>query len=199
MYSGLLEPVLKGMKRWIASYIASNGIRPVLDLCCGIGTQSRLLSQREIPVWGLDLDREMLSFARRKYADTFLVCGDAAELPFSDNIFQGVILSYALHEKSADFRLRMMSEVRRVLKTQGRLLCLDFENPWDITSRLGRALTFGIERMAGGEHFQNGQQFLKQGGLQAFLKNNGLKEEKSQEIPWGNSRIVIARFETPEG
>jgi len=194
MYAGLLEPVLRGMKRWIAAYFESAEIQPVLDLCCGIGTQSRLLSQQDISVCGLDMDHELLSFAIRKYTEIPFVCGDAAELPFTDNSFQGVILSYALHEKSPEARLRMLTEIRRVLKPQGRLLCLDFENPWNITSRLGRGLTFGIEKMAGREHFQNGQQFLREEGLRVFLKQNGLKEEKSRPFPWGNSRIVVARF-----
>ncbi len=194
MYSGLLEPVLHGMKRWIAAYVESTGMNPVLDLCCGIGTQCGLLTSRNISACGVDLDWEILCFARHKYPKIPLICGDAAILPFPKNSFQGVILSYALHEKSSEIRLGMLAEIRRVLTPQGRLLCLDFENPWDFTSHIGRTLTFCIEKMAGREHFQNGQQFLREGGLRTFLEQNALREEKSHPVPWGNSRIVVARF-----
>jgi ubiquinone/menaquinone biosynthesis C-methylase UbiE len=195
MYSGLLEPLLQGMKSWIAGYVKSAEMTPVLDLCCGIGTQCGQLRNRNISVYGVDLDNDMLGFASHKYPEIPFICGDAADLPFADNSFQAVVLSYALHGKSPEVRLKMLAEIKRTLTPQGRFLCLDFENPWDITSHIGRILTFGIEKMAGREHFNNGQQFLRQGGLSTFLDQNGLTEEKSVSVPLGNSRIVVARFD----
>ena len=88
----------------------------------------------------------------------------------------------------------MMTEIRRVLHLgEGRLLLIDFEKPWNTVSRLGRIFTYSIERMAGGEHFRNGQRFLNAGGLRAFLARHGWQELESRPAPWGNSRIVVAR------
>ena len=88
-----------------------------------------------------------------------------------------------------------MAEVRRVLHGEGRALFIDFERPWDLMSRMGRVFTYGIERMAGKDHFRNGQRFLREeGGLRAFLSTGGWEEREDRMLPLGNSRIVVARL-----
>jgi ubiquinone/menaquinone biosynthesis C-methylase UbiE len=192
-----LGPFLKSMKRWVASYIHQNGLFPVLDLCTGTGAMCRILGRGEgpQPVLGIDLDWRILDYARSRAPQIPFVQGDAAQIPFADSCFRGVIVSYALHDKENAVRDRMMREIRRVLHNgEGRLLLIDFENPWNTASRLGRMLTYSIERMAGGEHFRNGQRFLREGGLRAFLARHGWQELDSLSAPWGNTRIVVAHF-----
>jgi hypothetical protein len=67
--------------------------------------------------------------------------------------------------------------------------------PVDLQSRLGRIRTCFIERNAGKEHFQNGQQFLKQGGLRKFLSECKIRVLKGLWLKLGRSRLVIGQFE----
>ena len=53
--------------------------------------------------------------------------------------------------------------------------------------------TYIIERTADREHFRNWQDFLNQGGLQEFIKKNGLVEIERRNIELGNTSIVITK------
>jgi len=194
LYEWTIEPSLKKVKKKIAQLVSRYELSPVLDLCCGTGKQTHFVQLQGQPVFGLDLDIHMLSFAQRKHKEMAWICADAVHLPFPEDSFGGVILSYALHDKPEKIRREIMDEVRRILSPQGMVIFLDFENPWNRRARLGAAVTWLIERAAGGEHFANGRQFLSKGGLRFFIRENGLREIKSYDLELGCSRITTARF-----
>ena len=52
-----------------ANFVASYGVRSVLDAGCGTGRVGRELARRGLDVVGVDLDDEMLATARRKAPD----------------------------------------------------------------------------------------------------------------------------------
>jgi demethylmenaquinone methyltransferase/2-methoxy-6-polyprenyl-1,4-benzoquinol methylase len=194
-YDTCLGPILSKTRHWMAAYVREKNLFPVLDLCTGTGAFCRIIGgDPQHSVWGLDLDGRFLRYARAKAPHIPFIQADAGRMPFTDSVFGAVILSYAVHDKAPGQRTAMMEEARRVLCAQGQILFLDFEIPWDRASRMGRVFTYGIERLAGGEHFQNSQQFLRAGGLHAFLALSHCVELESRSLPWGNSRIVAARF-----
>jgi ubiquinone/menaquinone biosynthesis C-methylase UbiE len=194
VYNWTIESPLKKVKQKIARLVSRYELFPVLDVCCGTGQQVRYVHLLGQPAFGLDLDIQMLSYAQKKQGEVAWICADAVHLPFPADSFGGVILSYALHEKSEDVRRRMMDEVRRTLSANGMVIFLDFENPWNRRARLGAAVTWLIERNAGGEHFANGRRFLSAGGLRSFIRENGLSEIKSYDLELSCSRITAARF-----
>jgi hypothetical protein len=53
---------------------------------------------------------------------------------------------------------------------------------------------YGIERMAGKEHFRNGRQFLQQGGLRSLIQQNGIEEIERHDIELAHTSVVVARF-----
>jgi len=195
VYEWTIESILRKVKKKIARLVTKYELSPVLDLCCGTGKQARFVHLGGSPVFGLDLDAQMLSFARKKYPEGIgWICGDAAHLPFPDGSFGGVILSYALHDKPEAVRRGILTGVRRILSENGMIIFLDFENAWNFNARLGAAFTWLIERAAGGEHFVNGRQFLAEGGLRSFIRESGLSEIRSYKLEAGCSRIVAAKF-----
>jgi len=197
LYDRSLELFLSGMKKRIAKYIYQYSLFPALDVCCGTGKQCHLVDERrhddEIII-GLDLDLRMMRFAVAKYPHLPFICADASHIPLKNMSVKGVIVSYALHDKPPEMRKRMLEETKRLLAPEGKIILLDFEQPWNRRSRAGRFFTYLIERMAGKEHFKNGQQFMKQGGLQSFMKYYGLVEIERHDIEIGNSSIVVAEF-----
>ena len=88
----------------------------------------------------------------------------------------------------------MMAEARRVLTREGRIIILDFENPWNWPSRVGHMVISGIERLAGKEHFRNGRQFLLKGGLRAFLPEHDLRVLERRALEPGSSSIAVSAF-----
>lgn len=99
----------------------------ILDLGCGTGSlfQSLLDVVPEAELLGLDLSTEMLDIAREKLPDSIeLVVGSADNLPFADESFNLVISTSAFHYFPNP--VSVITEAKRVLKTNGRLVITDW-------------------------------------------------------------------------
>lgn len=135
----------------------------VLDLCIGTGTNSIVFAENKIDahVTGVDLSKEMLALAKAKIEQkgitnikTFVM--DATDLDFEDNSFDIVIMSLILHEVNDITRDRIMTEAERVLKSTGKLLIIE----WDQPQRPMQRLLFSIIKS------------LEPKGFKEFLKLN---------------------------
>lgn len=113
---------------------------PVLDLCCGTGDLSLHLAdtaQAGLDVFGLDFSGPMLIEAVRKSKAAGLagsmafLQGDAANLPFPDDRFSVVGISFAFRNLTYRNRLgaRYLSEVLRVLSPGGKFVIVETGQP----------------------------------------------------------------------
>lgn len=101
-----------------------------LDLCCGTGDVAFALENAGAIVTGCDFSGPMLEVAcrrRREESQIIFAQGDALHLPFPNESFDLVTISYGLRNL-ADFRVGLV-EMLRVLKPGGKLLILDFGKP----------------------------------------------------------------------
>lgn len=114
----------------------------VLDLATGSGDLA-LAIQRRLPaarIVAADFSPEMLEIARKKgVANT--VVADALQLPFESGSFDCVTVAFGLRNM-ADWD-RALAEMRRVLRSGGHLLVLDFSIP---TGALQPAYRFYLHR-----------------------------------------------------
>jgi len=96
--------------------------RDVLDVACGEGYGSHLLSQQAQSVVGVDLDLETIEHAKEKYrqANLSFRVGDVLSLPIEDDSID-VVVCFETIEHVAD-HAGLMMEFRRVLKPDGLLL-----------------------------------------------------------------------------
>jgi ubiquinone/menaquinone biosynthesis C-methylase UbiE len=95
----------------------------VLDVGCGAGWLSRLLSEQvpEGRVVGVDISDEMIRRARRSNADlenAMFVIGEAEELPWDANFFNHAISVEAAYYWSDP--LAALREIKRVLREAGK-------------------------------------------------------------------------------
>lgn len=194
IYEWSIEPLLKKTKLRVARYIFQYNLFPALDICCGTGKQCHFIELDKQNVIGLDIDLKMMNYASSKYPHIPFVCADAANIPIRNKSFKGIVISYALHDKSQELRKKMLDEAKRLLTPEGKIILVDYEQPWNRRSRMGEIFVYLIERTGGCEHFRNWRQFLKQGGLRAFEEKNGLVEIERHNIELGNSSIVVAKF-----
>ena len=104
-----------------------------LDLCSGTGEVALRLAREGKKVVALDFSKGMLKKAMEKGKDlegVFFVVGDAMNLPFKDNIFDGCTCSYAFYElKGIEGKRRALAEVSRVLKNGGVFCMMEHELP----------------------------------------------------------------------
>ncbi|MDD8026838.1 MAG: methyltransferase domain-containing protein [Acidobacteriota bacterium] len=199
IYDFALGGLLRGFRSRVAAEVGASGLYPWLDICCGTGSQFRNLTPGlgYDSAFGLDLNFNMVRYAAARTPGRPFVCGDAACLPFKAGSFRTVSVSFGLHEKSPAVRQMMMDEAKRLLAGDGRLVTVDFENPWNLKSSIGSLPTRVIERLAGGDHYRNCQKFLRRGGLRAFLRESGFVECSRRDIEAGSISIVVSRVGVP--
>lgn len=190
----LLESPVRNIKKRVAQFVSLFNLYPVLDICCGSGVQCFRIIRNGEGVYGLDLDVGMVNYAVSKYPHIPFMCADATNVPVKDSSVRGAILSYALHDKFPETRNKMLQEVRRILSPDGKIVFVDFEPPWNKKSRMASLYIYGIERLAGKEHFDNGRQFLKQGGLSSFIQQHELEEIDRYDVEMAHTGVVVAMF-----
>ena len=119
-------------KMALVDWLAPRNGRRFLDLAGGTGDVARSILERapQASVFVVDLTEDMLTegqrrSARARSADRIRwVAGDAQRLPFADGSFDCCTISFGLRNfVSID---ESLVEIRRVLRTGGRLLVLEF-------------------------------------------------------------------------
>jgi SAM-dependent methyltransferase len=116
------RPIDETASAWAVAAVASAGERPrVLDLGCGDGRISGLLAEAGGVVTGVDPSATALERARAAHPQIrFLAPDDDGSLPLADASFD-VVVAVNVLEHVADTQ-RLMSEARRVLTPDGRLV-----------------------------------------------------------------------------
>ena len=126
--------------------LGNRKVSRVLDMACGAGRHSRLLSKR----WrttGLDLSEVLLRLAHKDLSEAEFVRGDMRVLPFRRSSFGLVVNLFTSfgYFQDDESHLRVIEEVARVTSRDGTFV-LDFLN----TSHLRETLVPYDERDIGG-------------------------------------------------
>lgn len=114
----------------------------VLEFGVGTASLSILLKQiHRLPeVIGVDVDPEVLRIARQKIEKSGVLMEveqyDGSVLPFSDHSFDRVVTCLVLHHLNPQQKRQSLSEIRRVLKTNGSFHVADWGKPSNWRMRL---------------------------------------------------------------
>ncbi|GAA4418217.1 demethylmenaquinone methyltransferase [Georgenia halophila] len=99
----------------------------VLDLAAGTGTSSEEYADAGIDVVPCDFSTGMLDVGKRRRPDLSFVAGDAMQLPFADETFDVVTISFGLRNVAETDRA--LREMMRVTRPGGRLVVCEFSRP----------------------------------------------------------------------
>ena len=126
-------------KLWLADVVKKAPITPesdVLDIAGGTGDVAFAIARGKHPkhIQCTDLVNDMLDVARAHYAEgaadgvpvDFEVV-DAQSIPYADNSYDVITVAYGL--RNMPQREKALSEMYRVLKPGGTLVCLEFSQP----------------------------------------------------------------------
>ncbi len=126
-------------KSWRRFAVKRTGLEAggsALDVCCGTGMLTMELAWSAGPtgsIVGLDFSANMLAIAQRNlehfpYRNTIrFIQGNAMELPFEDNSFDCVTVSWGL--KNVPDIATVVQEMIRVVKPCGKVVSLDMGQP----------------------------------------------------------------------
>ncbi len=100
-----------------------------LDVATGTGDVAIQIRRqiKDSEVYGVDLSFEMLQIAKKKTKDVKFVCAPAEKLPFKDDMFDGITIAFGF--RNVVDRVNALFEFKRVLKSGGKLVILEFNRP----------------------------------------------------------------------
>jgi demethylmenaquinone methyltransferase/2-methoxy-6-polyprenyl-1,4-benzoquinol methylase len=114
--------------------LQNKGIKTILDIATGTGDFAiEALKLNPEKIIGVDISEGMLAFGQEKIQKMGLEKtiqlqkGDSEKLPFSDNSFDAVIVSFGV--RNFENLQKGLNDMLRVLKPGGYCLILEFSNP----------------------------------------------------------------------
>lgn len=108
----------------------------VLDLCCGTGQMINYECRavgKNTTVIGVDFSQEMLNVGAKRLSQSLkdykykLIKGSILELPFEENTFDCITIAFGL--RNIPDKNKALSEMYRVLKPGGTVMCLELSKP----------------------------------------------------------------------
>lgn len=125
-------------QRWRNKTVDALELKPggrVLDLATGTADLALKVLKRhpETTVVGVDPSVKMLEIGRQKVAAGGLAAkcelqvGDAQELPFPENSFDGLCMAFGI--RNVPDRLKALREMARVVRPDGRIAILELSEP----------------------------------------------------------------------
>ncbi|MGA9346221.1 MAG: demethylmenaquinone methyltransferase [Nocardioidaceae bacterium] len=117
-------------RRWRRAVLTAVDAKPgerVLDLAAGTGTSSVPFALAGATVVPCDFSVGMLDVGKRARPRLPFAAGDATQLPFADETFDAVTISFGLRNVH-DFA-RGLTEMLRVTRRGGRLVVCEFSQP----------------------------------------------------------------------
>lgn len=117
----------RGWRRATVKAIAPQPGECILDLAAGTGTSAQALADEGPVVVAADLSFGMLAQGRKQYPTLDFVNADALRLPFPDESFDAVTISYGL--RNVEDTVAALKEMYRVTRRGGRLVINEFSTP----------------------------------------------------------------------
>ena len=197
-YDRIFEPLNSGLRAiGLKMFPAFEGMT-VLDVGCGTGVHLELYQKAGCEVFGIDLSPSMLQVARKRLGErAHLHPGDASKMPYSDQTFDLIIMSTVLHEMSNGVRSALITESKRILKKDGRILLIDF-HPGPVQPFKGwvyKSIITLAEVMAGREHYKNYRDFMANQGLKGLISSHELFIDNEKIVSGGNIALLLLRSE----
>jgi len=168
-------PEIEELKKYI------NDGEKILDLGCGNGRLSEIFSGKNIDYTGVDFSERLVEIAKSKYGDFFRVA-DILNLPFSNQNFDSVWSIAVLHHiPSIELRKRVLSEIKRVLRPNGRVIA----TCWNIKSLFRKDLFVPFNGQKRYYHVFSKKEIKK------LFESAGFKVEEVRFLKRNNKKLNI--------
>lgn len=191
-YSLMIDPIAGKSFAGPVSRLVSRDAT-VLDIGSGTGALVTALSAKCTHVTGIDRSPDMVRFARKtlyknNIRNAEIILMSATELSTHlDRRYDYVIMTQFLHEIPEDARNQVMKEAKKVTR---EFIIADFISPYPKTSH-GRLIRL-VEMSAGKEHNANFNNWVKQGGLDTFIRAHRLNVIEEKLYKTGVGKIIKA-------
>jgi SAM-dependent methyltransferase len=174
IYRIFIDPLISGLRKSVAVHVDPS--HRVIDVACGTGALSLAMAEKAMHVTGIDLSEDMMITAqrtaqRRGATNVSFELHDASDLSrYRDGEFDLAVTSMAIHQFEAELSIRILDEMKRISHS---VIIADYNH--NMPEGLSKRIAWGIERMAGGDHYRNFRIYMQNGGAPWFVKQAGMK------------------------
>jgi len=188
IYRILIDPLLKSVRETVIQKADSSDT--VIDIACGTGTLALSFAGKTKEVTAIDLDEDLILYARsrsakRKVSNVRFEMRDATDLSiYHDKEFGIAVTSMAVHQFDPQLAVKILTEMKRVAS---RVIIADYNYP--LPESLSGFAANTIEKMAGGDHYRNFSNYIREGGIRHFTEAAGLKI--NSEVIKGNGVFIV--------
>ncbi len=156
----------------LLEYMPDTGVSDILDLGCGTGALTCLLSGYGRRIAGVDSSPEMIAQAKENYPDIDFRVHDALDLPFVSEF--DVVFSNAVFHWISDHD-KLLKNISSALRTGGVLLC-EFGGEGNIAA-IDNA--FSVACKNNGISYRSKFNFPSGSAFSSCLENNGFRVDKA--------------------
>ena len=117
-------------RSWRKAVVSAVDPKPgekILDLAAGTGTSTQPFYLSGADPIACDFSQGMIEVGRKQFPHLTFVQGDALNLPFENDTFDAVTISFGL--RNVNDSIRALQEMLRVTKPGGRLVVCEFSEP----------------------------------------------------------------------
>jgi demethylmenaquinone methyltransferase/2-methoxy-6-polyprenyl-1,4-benzoquinol methylase len=111
-------------RKKVAKLVNSQPGQKILDLAAGTGSSSIVFLREGVKVVAADFSMGMLEEGRKRHPELEFVFADASALPFADQEFDTVTISFGI--RNVEKTEVALAEMLRVLKPGGKLVVCEF-------------------------------------------------------------------------
>ncbi|MCG8785700.1 bifunctional demethylmenaquinone methyltransferase/2-methoxy-6-polyprenyl-1,4-benzoquinol methylase UbiE [Tenacibaculum finnmarkense] len=137
-YDGLNRVISLGIdvswRKKVVKLVGENNPKQILDIATGTGDLALMMAGLNPDrIVGLDISAGMLAVGKQKIAKANLtdkiemIVGDSEKTPFDNDTFDAITVSFGV--RNFEHLDKGLTEIRRVLKTGGKLVILETSNP----------------------------------------------------------------------
>ena len=102
-------------------FFKEKNLKKILDLGCGTGRHTELLTKENFEVFACDNSKSALDFIKEKIPSAKFELGDMVYLPYETNFFDGVLCYQVIQHGKTKTVKKAISEIHRILKKEGYL------------------------------------------------------------------------------
>ena len=117
----------RAWRKAVVSAVAPKPGEKILDLAAGTGTSTQPFYVAGADPVACDFSPGMIAVGKEQFPHLTFVQGDALNLPFADNTFDAVTISFGL--RNVNDSAKALAEMFRVTKPGGRLVVCEFSQP----------------------------------------------------------------------
>jgi O-antigen biosynthesis protein len=165
----------------------------VLDIACGEGYGTAILSKNVAKIFGIDIDQASIDHAKKTYKSNNIefICGSADKIPLPDDSVEVVISYETIEHINEESQKIFLSEIKRVLRKEG-ILVISTPDKTNYTDRYSHKNEFHIKEFEKDEFIAFLENYF--GHVSCFLQGYEIVDAITKDSPDSVTNLSVSNW-----